>query len=174
MNYIQNEDFHAALLKRKALTEDSVDWIKNQNYIGKVIMSLTDKIASKACFRSYTYIDDMKGEAIEMCLRKLHKFDCEKSNNPYGYFTTVVHNVFLQFIEKEKRQRLMVYKKQRDVAESYGELTNYEKGQLKKRETELGNYEILVQKRNAASRVRNMRNKAKRMRLVNKDKTETE
>ena len=110
MDYIKNEDFHAALLKRKTLIEDSLDWIKNHNYIGRTLMLLVDRIASKPCFYGYTYLDDMKGGAIEMCLCKLDKFDCDKSKNPFSYFTTTIYNVFLQFIEKEKRQRLGMYK----------------------------------------------------------------
>ena len=47
MDYIKNKDFYAALLKRKTVKEDSVDWIKNQDYMCRAIMLLTDRIATK-------------------------------------------------------------------------------------------------------------------------------
>jgi DNA-directed RNA polymerase specialized sigma24 family protein len=52
----------------------------------------------------------MIGDAIENCLRYLHNFNPEKTNNPFAYFTQIVYNAFLRRIEKEKKQLYIKHK----------------------------------------------------------------
>jgi len=52
----------------------------------------------------------MIGDAIENCLRYLHNFNPDKSNNPFAYFTQIMYYAFLRRIEKEKKQSYIKYK----------------------------------------------------------------
>jgi DNA-directed RNA polymerase specialized sigma24 family protein len=48
--------------------------------------------------------DDMISDGIENCIQYLHNFDPEKSQNPFAYFTQIIHYAFIRRIGKEKKQ----------------------------------------------------------------------
>jgi hypothetical protein len=77
---------------------------KIPEYIGECIFKIAVKLATKPNFSSYTYKDEMISDGIEVCIRYLHNFDPEKSNNPFAYFTQIIYYAFLQRIQKEKKQ----------------------------------------------------------------------
>lgn len=71
----------------------------------KMIMMLVDKYATRANWRGYTYIEDMKSEALLSLLNGTLKFNPEKSKNPFGYMTQIVTHSFLTTLDKEKKVR---------------------------------------------------------------------
>ncbi len=73
-------------------------------YIGACIFKIATRLATKPNFSSYTYKDEMIADGIEVCIRYLHNFNPEKSNNPFAYFTQIIYYAFLQRIQKEKKQ----------------------------------------------------------------------
>ena len=46
----------------------------------------------------------MISDGIENCVQYIHNFNPEKSQNPFAYFTQIIHYAFLRRIQKEKRQ----------------------------------------------------------------------
>jgi DNA-directed RNA polymerase specialized sigma24 family protein len=48
--------------------------------------------------------EDMISDGIENCVQYIHNFDPERSQNPFAYFTQIIHYAFLRSIQKEKRQ----------------------------------------------------------------------
>lgn len=99
--YISNKEFFEEiclfLKKRK----------KNKNYqipdsIIHKFIALAHNFSLKPCYYSYTYKDEMKSEAIFTCIRYIEKFNPEKSNNPFSYFTQVVQNAFRLVLNKEE------------------------------------------------------------------------
>jgi DNA-directed RNA polymerase specialized sigma24 family protein len=48
--------------------------------------------------------DDMISDGIENCVQYIHNFNPEKSQNPFAYFTQIIHYAFLRRIQKEKKQ----------------------------------------------------------------------
>ena len=48
--------------------------------------------------------EDMISDGIENCVQYIHNFDPEKSQNPFAYFTQIIHYAFLRRIQKEKKQ----------------------------------------------------------------------
>lgn len=72
-----------------------------------MMITLTDRYASKPRFAGYSYIDDMKSYAIMMIVRTWHKFNPEKSDNPFAFFTQCIKHSFFQYLNKEFRQRLI-------------------------------------------------------------------
>lgn len=93
-HYLKNEDLLAEL---KILERTG----KRTDKLHVMFYQLATRIGSKASFRGYTYIDDMISYAYERCITKADRFDTSR-DNPFSYFTTVVTNTFLRFIEKEK------------------------------------------------------------------------
>ena len=74
------------------------------DYICQCFMKIAQKYANRPNFLGYSYRDEMIGDAILTCIMRCHKFDPEKSNNPFAYFTQYCHNAFLQRIKREKNQ----------------------------------------------------------------------
>ena len=46
----------------------------------------------------------MISDGIENCVQYVHNFNPEKSQNPFAYFTQIIHYAFLRRIQKEKKQ----------------------------------------------------------------------
>lgn len=79
-------------------------------YIGECIWLIANNLSTNRNFVAYTYREEMIGDAIENCLRYLHNFDPEKSNNPFAYFTQIMYFAFIRRIDKEKKQSYIKYK----------------------------------------------------------------
>lgn len=52
-----------------------------------------------------TYNEDMQAYAMMMLVNTWNSFNPEKSNNPFAFFTQCIKNSFVQYLNKEKRQR---------------------------------------------------------------------
>jgi DNA-directed RNA polymerase specialized sigma24 family protein len=48
--------------------------------------------------------EDMISDGIENSVQYIHNFNPDKSQNPFAYFTQIIHYAFLRRIQKEKRQ----------------------------------------------------------------------
>lgn len=91
------------------------------DYLGECFLKIVNNYGNKFNFRNYTYLEDMKSEALLTCIKYAHNFDPEKSNNAFAYFTQITKFCFLQIISKEKHQGDI---KQKKINES--SIYNYE------------------------------------------------
>ena len=107
--------------KRKRRTKKDVDYLSNKeflpqiiscqetniisNRLGEMFMILATRYASKPNFSGYTYKDEMISHAIVACVASVNKFNTEKSENPFAYYTQVIHTAFLQILNKEKKHQ---------------------------------------------------------------------
>jgi hypothetical protein len=76
-------------------------------YLGECILLIAKNMAMMHCFRGYTWIDEMIGDAVEDCIRYLHVFDSARSENAFGYFSKVCSWAFIRRIKKEKKQKII-------------------------------------------------------------------
>ena len=60
-------------------------------------------IGNKPCFINYSFKEDMVSEAYVKCINVIPKFDMTRPN-PFGYFTTVIHNTCWTRIKKFKKE----------------------------------------------------------------------
>jgi hypothetical protein len=124
-NYINGEDFHKALTEYYIVVENSSpDKIPQiPKYIGECIIQIADKLTTKIIFASYSFKEDMAGDAIEKMLEavKYQKFDVKLSNNPVGYFSQITWNCFLQRIAKEKKESYIKHKNFQKLYASQGD-----------------------------------------------------
>lgn len=97
-NYLNNADILLELKKCHAqgkLTEE----------MGKMFLSLVKRYASIPRFSGYSYNNDMQSFALLTLVKVWKGFNAEKYNNPFAYFTQIVHNAFHQLDNQERRQR---------------------------------------------------------------------
>ena len=74
------------------------------NYLGECFLKIATHLSFKPNFVNYIFKDDMISDGIENCVQYIHNFNPEKSQNPFAYFTQIIHYAFLRRIQKEKRQ----------------------------------------------------------------------
>jgi len=122
IHYVNNKEFLEALIQyRKKVREAAEKEIPNitdeqlkiwkspnkppiPNYIGECILKIATHLSFKPNFVNYMFKDDMISDGIENCIQYLHNFNPEKSQNPFAYFTQIIHYAFLRRIQREKRQ----------------------------------------------------------------------
>jgi hypothetical protein len=79
--------------------------------LGEIVVLTVDRVATQTKFRHYTYLDDMKAEAIYQSIRGITKFDLDKTNDAgqksssFSYLTQIITNAFRQILKKEKKNR---------------------------------------------------------------------
>jgi DNA-directed RNA polymerase specialized sigma subunit len=98
VKYLNNKDLMIQVKLSKADGEMNAE-------LAKMLMMLAERYGRSGKFVGYTFNEDMVGFAIMMLVRTWDRFDPEKYNNPFAYYTQCVHNSFLQFLNKEKTQR---------------------------------------------------------------------
>jgi len=107
-HYVNNKDFLDALVKYREevarAKEQGLDKPPIPRYIGECILKIATHLSFKPNFVNYMFKDDMISDGIENSIQYLHNFDPEKSQNPFAYFTQIIHYAFLRRIQREKRQ----------------------------------------------------------------------
>jgi hypothetical protein len=107
-HYVNNKQFLEALIeyrRRVAVAEENGNPKPPiPNYIGECILKIATHLSFKPNFVNYMFKDDMISDGIENCIQYLHNFNPEKSQNPFAYFTQIIHYAFLRRIQREKRQ----------------------------------------------------------------------
>jgi len=107
-HYVNNKEFLAALIKYREDKEIAEIQGKPKppipRYIGECFLKIANHLSFKPNFVNYMFKEDMISDGIENCVQYIHNFDPEKSQNPFAYFTQIIHYAFLRRIQKEKRQ----------------------------------------------------------------------
>lgn len=73
--------------------------------LGKMYIKLSERYAQRSNWRGYTYIDEMKGQAILQLSQIGLQFDESKSENPFAYYTAAVTNSFTRILNIEKKNQ---------------------------------------------------------------------
>jgi hypothetical protein len=73
--------------------------------LGKMYIKLSERYAQRSNWRGYTYIDEMKGQAILQLSQIGLQFDESKSENPFAYYTAAVTNSFTRVLNIEKKSQ---------------------------------------------------------------------
>lgn len=84
--------------------------------LGKMFLMLAERYAQRSNWRGYTYVDEMKGQAILQLSQIGLQFDESKSENPFAYYTAAVTNSFTRVLNIEKRMQNI----RDDILESNG------------------------------------------------------
>jgi hypothetical protein len=73
--------------------------------LGKMFLKLSERYAQRANWRGYTYIEEMKGQAVLQLSQIGLQFDESKSENPFAYYTAAVTNSFTRILNIEKKNQ---------------------------------------------------------------------
>ena len=107
-HYVNNKEFLAALIKLREDREIAEIQGKEKpripRYIGECFLKIATHLSFKPNFVNYMFKEDMISDGIENCVQYIHNFNPEKSQNPFAYFTQIIHYPFLRRIQKEKKQ----------------------------------------------------------------------
>ena len=88
-----------------ATGEFSVDHGQITNRLGAMFLKLCERYSLRSNWRGYSYVDEMRGQALIQLTQIALQFDEGKSQNPFAYYTAAVTNSFTRVLNVEKRQR---------------------------------------------------------------------
>ena len=107
-HYVNNKELLEALIVYRAKVahakENDLPKPRITNYLGECFLKIATHLSFKPNFVNYIFKDDMISDGIENCVQYIHNFNPEKSQNPFAYFTQIIHYAFLRRIQREKRQ----------------------------------------------------------------------
>ncbi len=98
-HYITN----AQLLE--AISADKLNGNKLSPRLAQYLYMIAERYSFSSSFAWYSFREDMVSFAVVNLCANWMKFDPEKSDNPFSYFTTATFRSFLQFLSDEKRHR---------------------------------------------------------------------
>ena len=85
--------------------EFCVDHGQITNRLGAMFLKLCERYSLRSNWRGYSYVDEMRGQALIQLTQIALQFDESKSQNPFAYYTAAVTNSFTRVLNVEKRQR---------------------------------------------------------------------
>ncbi len=107
-HYVNNKEFLYAIVAYKKAIVDAEEAGQPKpritNYLGECFLKIATHLSYKPNFVNYMFKEDMICDGIENCVQYINNFNPEKSNNPFAYFTQIIHYAFLRRIQKEKKQ----------------------------------------------------------------------
>jgi hypothetical protein len=75
------------------------------NKLAKMFILMVNKYGQRGNWRSYTYLDEMKGQALLQLAQMGLQFDEYRSDNPFSYYTQAVQNSFTRVLNLEKKNQ---------------------------------------------------------------------
>lgn len=75
------------------------------NKLAKMYILMVNKYGQRGNWRGYTYLDEMKGQALLQLSQMGLQFDEYKSDNPFSYYTASVSNSFTRVFNLEKKNQ---------------------------------------------------------------------
>lgn len=106
VHFVNNRDFYNAIKEYYKQCDEKNEVLPIPKYLLQCITEIVRRIGHKKNFRYYSYLDDMKQDAIISCVLALRKrmFKVEKYDNPFAYFTSCCYFSFIGGIKRENGQ----------------------------------------------------------------------
>lgn len=98
-----------------------VDHGRITNKLGTMFLKLVERYSHRANWRGYTYVDEMRGQALVQLSQIGLQFNEAKSDNPFAYYTAAVNNSFTRILNLEKRNQTI----RDDILIEQGHLPSY-------------------------------------------------
>jgi hypothetical protein len=114
VHYVDNKKFYEEIVKYRERVEKALAEGKEEprlpEYIGECIWKMANKLSTMPRFINYSFREEMVSDGIENCIMYFKDFDPNKTQNPFAYFTQVIYYAFLRRINKEEKNRYIIYK----------------------------------------------------------------
>ena len=78
---------------------------KMTSNLALMFMKLVDRYGHRGNWRGYTYIDEMKCQALLQLSQVGLQFDESRSENPFAYYTQTITNSFMRILNIEKKNQ---------------------------------------------------------------------
>ena len=88
----------------EAIAADKVTGVLSTR-LAKYLYMIAERYSYSPSFSGYSFREDMVSFAVVNLCANWWKFDPEKSQNPFSYFTTSAFRSFLQYLSEERRAR---------------------------------------------------------------------
>jgi len=88
-----------------AIAEDKANGRKLSGKLAKYLQMIAERYSYSPSFAGYSFREDMVSFAVVNLCANWYKFDPEKSDNPFAFYTTACYRSFLQYLADEKKQR---------------------------------------------------------------------
>lgn len=69
------------------------------------LMLIAERYSYHPWFAGWSYREDMVASAVVNLCANWHKFNPEKSDNPFAYYTTATYRSFLSYLDAERKER---------------------------------------------------------------------
>ena len=89
--------------------------------LGTMFLKLVERYSHRSNWRGYSYVDEMRGEALLQLSLVGLKFNEARSDNPFAYYTAAVNNCFTRVLNTEKRNQNI----RDDILVDQGHLPSY-------------------------------------------------
>lgn len=100
------DEHKAAGLERPRLPES----------VGEAIFDMAEALGKRFNFSGYSYLDEMRSDAILHCVKYIHNFNPLKKSekkgkvSAFGYINMIIWRSFTHRIEEEKKEQYLKYK----------------------------------------------------------------
>lgn len=84
--------------------------------VGEAICDMAEAMGKRHNFSGYSYLDEMKSDAILHCVKYIHNFNPKKKSekkgkvSAFGYINMIIWRSFTHRIDAEKREQYLKYK----------------------------------------------------------------
>jgi hypothetical protein len=113
--YLSKDEMHAALVDYKekcdAATASGTESPGVSEYLGGCFLRIAQGIAMKHNFRGYSFVNEMIGDGIMVCLKYVRSYDPARRNattgqatSPLSYFSQAIHFAYINRIKVEAKQ----------------------------------------------------------------------
>lgn len=83
----------------------SISHGKTTDALARAYIKLCERYSMRGNWRGYTYVDEMRGQALLQLSQIGLQFNEQKSNNPFAYYTAAINNSFTRVLNLEKRSQ---------------------------------------------------------------------
>ena len=78
---------------------------QTNDMLAKMYIKLCERYSMRGNWRGYTYVDEMRGQALLQLAQIGLQFNELKSQNPFAYYTAAINNSFTRVLNLEKRSQ---------------------------------------------------------------------
>ena len=105
--YLNNKILYATVVKnlanKKTVSYGEKTVPKLSEELATMFMTLVNRYGRSPQFKNYTFNDDMQSAALLTLCRYWHAYNPDKYRNAFAYYTQVIKNSFIQYIQREKK-----------------------------------------------------------------------
>lgn len=77
------------------------------NKLGRMLVTMTESYARRGSWRNYSYVDEMRQEALLNLCQNVLRFNDAKTNNAHAYITRCLQTAFIRELRKQQKQGII-------------------------------------------------------------------